>query len=462
MAFKKSGSILTETLFADLTLTSLVKGAGDPEHQQRLSAFQERKRQDSLLVHQKAFLQDKTTRHLGLVAGFGAGKSFSLTVKMLQLALDNPGFTGIAMEPTYGLIRDILVPQLSELWDDWGIDYDLFKGAAEVKLRCPGGEVSTILLRSFENYTKIRGINAAWAVVDEIDTVKPSIASTAFRLLQGRIRSGVMPQIAVCSTPEGFGWLYEFFVQKDDDSKKLIRAKTTDNPYLPPEYIQSLRDQYPPALIEAYLNGEFCNLAQSTIFSDFDRNRNASTEQVRPEDAVLVGLDFNIGLCHACVCVMRKEGIQDVLHVVDSFVTKNTYETAQHLQRFYGNQIVRRQLTCYPDASGGNQSTSSTKTDHQILKESGINVVSERRNPPVQETFAHCNVLFHRGLIRVNATKATHTTESLERWSYDEQSRPVKGGENDYSHGGDAFRYVVWGAMGGARRTMRRGMQVYG
>ena len=159
---------------------------------------------------------------------------------------------------------------------------------------------------------------------------------------------------------------------------------------------------------------------------------------------------------------LAKQGQQTVLHVVGSFVTKDTYETAQYLQRTYGNQLVQRRLTCYPDASGGNKSTSSTKTDHQILRESGINVQSERRNPPPPETFAHCNVLFHRNLLRVNTNAAPQTTESLERWSYDERGNPQKGGENDYSHGGDAFRYVVWGSMGGANRTMRRGIQVYG
>ena len=274
MAFKKrSSSILARTIHKDLTIQSLVRGADDPELDQKLEKHREQKRLDSLLTHQRAFLEEKDIRHVGLVAGFGAGKSFSLTVKMLQLAYDNPGFTGIALEPTYGLLNDILIPQLTEIWDGWGIDFTLYKAAAEVHVRCPGGETSKILLRSFENYTKIRGVNAAWACVDEIDTVKPAVATTAFRLLQGRIRTGPRPQIAVCSTPEGFGFLHDFFVEKMDDSKQLIRAKTTDNPYLPPEYIQSLRDQYPPALIESYLNGEFVNLAQSSIFMEYDRKR---------------------------------------------------------------------------------------------------------------------------------------------------------------------------------------------
>ena len=176
---------------------------------------------------------------------------------------------------------------------------------------------------------------------------------------------------------------------------------------------------------------------------------------------MVAGLDFNIGICHGCIGVIRAEGQQRVLHVVRSFVTKNTHETVQFLQRNYGNQIVRKQMVCYPDAAGAAQSTSSTKTDHQILREGGITVQAERKNPAVSESFAHANALLHRGLVKVNDLQAKHTVDSLERWSYDEQGRPLKGGTNDYSHAGDAFRYLVWGALGGSRRTMARGIQIY-
>ncbi len=462
MAYKKSGgSILATTLFADLTMESLVKGFADEDIKKRVEDQKEKDRLSSLLVHQKAFLEDKTTRHLGLVAGFGSGKSYSLTVKMLQLAYDNAGYTGIALEPTYGMLSDILIPQLQELWDGWGVNYQLYRGAAEIKVKCPGGETSTILLRSFENYTRLRGVNAAWAVVDEIDTVKPKIANVAFQLLQGRIRSGCMPQIAVCSTPEGFGWLYNFFIKADDDSKRLIKAKTTDNPWLPPEYIASLREQYPPGLIEAYLNGEFCNLAQSSIFPEFDRKRNCSDVIVEPSDTILVGIDFNINQCHFCAGVMRQELGQDVLHVVASFVERDTYAIVTRLQQVFGNQILANRVICFPDAAGQAQSTASTRTDHQILREGSLVVRPERRNPDVQESIAHVNALLHRGRLKVAVDRAPELTESLEQWSYDDNSRPCKGGENDYSHAGDSLRYLAWGAMGGAKRSMARGLRNY-
>ena len=462
MAFRKrSASILAETLFADLTVTSLVRGNEDEDIKQRLEAQRERDRASSLLVHQKAFLEDKTTRHLGLVAGFGAGKSYSLTVKILQLCFDNPGYTGIALEPTYGMLQDILIPQIQDIWDEWGISYTLFRGAAELKVQCPGGETSKVLLRSFENYARLRGINAAWAVVDEIDTVKPQIANQAFQLLQGRIRSGIKPQIAVCSTPEGFGWLYEFFVKNDDESKRLIKARTTDNPYLPDSYIESLRAQYPPALIEAYLNGEFCNLAQSSVFNEFDRARNSSTEIVGPDDDVWIGADFNIGMCHFCCAVLRQEDGKQVMHVVANYVVRDTYAMVAKIQQLFGNQILRRGCTIFPDPAGQAQSTASTKTDHQILREGSIQVKAERKAPNVQESIAHCNVLFHQERIKVVPQRCPELMQSLEQWSYDERGKPMKGGNNDYSHSGDSLRYLVWGLMNGAGRTMQRGIRTY-
>jgi hypothetical protein len=454
-------SVLSD-LYRGVTLQSLVRGYGDEAFVVARNQVRQARRLESLLPHQRAFLEDSATRHLGLVAGFGAGKSFALSAKMLQLAEDNPGYVGIAMEPTFGMLSDILVPQTIDLWDSWGVDYTYHKGASEFEVRNADGSTSRCLLRSFENVARIRGINASWALVDEIDTVKPQAAVNSFRLLQGRIRTGIKPQIAVACTPEGFGWMHGFFVESEDPSKRLIRAKTTDNPHLPETYVQSLREQYPPELIEAYLNGEFVNLAQSNIFSSYDRRIHTTTLTAAEHgEAVYVGLDFNIGNSHGCFGVFRQEGGRQVLHIFGEYKLKDTFEVARHLQQKFPAQTQRRVVTCYPDASGGAASTSSTKSDHQILREAGLTVHAERKNPPVAETISHVNSLFHRGLIRVNERACPNLAISLERWAYDQAGHPQKGGATDYSHAGDALRYLVWGSCNGNNRTHRSGYRVY-
>ena len=42
--------------------------------------------------------------------------------------------------------------------------------------------------------------------------------------------------------------------------RKLIKMRTADNPHLPPDFIERLKEEYDPNLLQAYLNGEFVNL----------------------------------------------------------------------------------------------------------------------------------------------------------------------------------------------------------
>jgi hypothetical protein len=441
----------------------LVPGYDDDSSRMARSEQASQQMLGTLLPHQEAFVTDKTTRHLGLVAGFGAGKSHSLCVKALQLCYDNPGFTGILMEPSFGMLRDIIVPLVDQLWSQWGVSYTYRRSPEpEFNVVCPNGEVSTVLLRSFENVARIRGINAAWALVDEIDTVKPDLAEQAFNLLIGRIRTGPMPQIAVASTPEGFGFCYDFFCERDDDTKRLIRAKTTDNPYLPESYIDGLRSQYPPNLLAAYLNGEFVNLARTVVFSEYDRMRH-QTQVIKPEpdEAVYIGADFNVGQCHQVHGVIRQERGHQVMHVFKQTATKTTYELADLLQRMYPTQAVQRKIYVAPDAAGGASHSSSTQTDHQILQAKGYRLINGRSNPGVFDSIAHVNSLFHQDRLKINHSSCGSLANACERWALDDKGQPLKGGSNDYSHEGDALRYLTFFGMNGAHRTLTAGPRTY-
>ena len=126
---------------------------------------------------QLAFVEDQTTEIIGLSAGYGAGKTRSLASKAVALAVANQGFIGIVMEPTGPLIRDIWQNDFDDFLEAYEIPYS-FRASplAEYVLHLPGGDTK-ILCRSFENWTRCIGINAAWCLADEIDTVPPSIAN---------------------------------------------------------------------------------------------------------------------------------------------------------------------------------------------------------------------------------------------------------------------------------------------
>ena len=386
-----------------------------------------------------------------------SGKTFSAVAKQVLLCLRSPGFAHLFLEPTIPLIDDVALPAWFPFLEKYGIPHEFRRAPRpNITLKLPGGD-TPVLLRSLENYQRLVGVNAASLTADEIDTTRADLVEKAIVKLQGRVRVGNCIQIATVSTPEGFGWMYNFFEKQKADNKVLYRGRSRDNPYLDPGFIEDLESKYHPELVKAYLDGEFVNLETATVFYEFIREKHVTGLFLpEPGERIVFGADFNVGQCHSVYAVVRPGPQGQQLHCFDDIKVSDTFALVAHLQKKYPRHLANRMITCYPDASGANTHTASTQSDHDILRSAGVQVVAERKNPSVAETLAHANVYIHRGCVLVNPTSCHDTIESLEQWAYDTKTmKPMKGGAKDLSHAGDAFRYLVWQVF--PRAGMRAG-----
>jgi len=391
---------------------------------------------------QLAFVEDQTTEIIGLSAGYGAGKTRSLASKAVALAVANQGFIGIVMEPTGPLIRDIWQNDFDDFLEAYDIPYS-FRASplAEYVLHLPGGDTK-ILCRSFENWTRCIGINAAWCLADEIDTVPPSIANKAFPKILGRLRAGNVRQFAAASTPEGFRWMWNTFgteEAKQRPDRRLIKMRTSDNPHLPQDFIERLKANYDPSLLQAYLNGEFTNLTTGQVYDRFDRAKHVITDIPNVEDEPLrIGVDFNIGNMSAVIAVR----LGNQLLLIDEVSgAHDTDALAQEIRRRFPD----RRIYAYPDASGGNRSTNASQTDIQILEGYGFTNQSPRSNPPIRDRVASVQALLENGKGEVRlqvAANCKRTIECLELQSYTEKGDPDK--DAGYDHMNDGLGYLVW------------------
>ncbi len=213
--------------------------------------------QQGMLPHQVAFCEDTEHRKLGLVCGFGAGKTYGLVCKSVHMAAMNVGHVSALFEPIAPMLRDILQRTMDELLEKWEIPFDFrVSPLPEYTLHFAEGS-HTILLRTMETANRIRGQNLCAVGFDEADTANKNVATQAMRMALARLRDGNVQQFYAATTPEGFGWAYETFEKNASDDTALIRAKTSDNPYLPEGFIDSLLENYPEQLIKAYLDGVF-------------------------------------------------------------------------------------------------------------------------------------------------------------------------------------------------------------
>ena len=397
---------------------------------------------DDLHPKQRAFVNDTETEIIGLSAGYGAGKTRSLCAKAVQLAVMNAGFTGAVMEPTGSLIRDIWQADFEQFLENYEIPYSYRASPLpEYILHLPMGDTK-ILCRSFENWSRIIGLNLAFVLADEIDTVSPTVCDREFPKILGRLRSGNVRQFGAASTPEGFRWMWNTFGSDSAQSRedrKLIRMRTRDNPYLPDDFIERMQANYDPSLLQAYLEGSFVNLNTGQVYDRFDRKKHVSTIVLDTSDEILrVGIDFNIGNMSAVLGVRigTKLVIIDEIHKCH-----DTDALAQEILRRY----PQRTICVYPDSSGGNRSTNATLTDINILTNYGFKNMSPRSNPPVRDRISSVQALLENGKGEVRLQISPHCKrliECLELQSYTEKGDPDK--DSGYDHINDALGYLVW------------------
>lgn len=420
-----------------------------------------------VLKHQLEFINDDYTRQLALVGGFGCGKTHSFCLKAIDLASKNIGYTGLLLEPTYGMIEDTLAPQMQSLLHEYNIPFTVKMSTWHFQLHFKTG-IAHIKMRSAENHMKIRGMNLAFAGIDEVDTIKPDVALAAWRSCQSRLRLGNVFQLFTTSTPEGFGFLYKHFEKEQKENRRLIRARTYDNPFLPEEFIEDLRDDYPPALLDAYLEGKFVNLTQGVVYTSFDRELNNTEldyewvldqEKRHPHNSkytLHIGQDFNVGKCYSGIHIIVDKKPYAIAELAES---KNTEHVIERIKSLYPD----RHIIVYPDSSGKNERSNASQTDITLLKNAGFKLKYPNKNPFIKNRVGSvnamlCNANKERRYF-INTTRCPIMTESLEQQVYDKTGMPDKSHDND--HPVDAIGYFIH-QLYPLRRANVKPMQIIG
>lgn len=367
-----------------------------------------------------------------------SGKTEAAVLRCIIGKMQYPTLNRGFYEPTYDLVRMIAWPRFEDILSQLEIPYRLYKSPLNyIEIEGAG----KIIFRSMDTPQRIIGYEHADADLDELDTLKAEEAAEVWRRVLSRNRQvkpdGKPNTMGVTTTPEGFRFVYRTWKQMPKPGYTIIQAPTASNPHLPAGYIDSLKDLYPDALLEAYLNGEFVNLTSGTVYRSYNRNKHRSAETYQKGEPVFIGMDFNIDNMAATIYVMRDKAF----HAVDQ-ITKgyNTPAVAEMIkQRYEGSKII-----IYPDSSGKNRTRMGgvSQSDIAILEnEYRFECRYHSTNPRVRDRINATNAAFENGHLFVNDLKCPDVAACYEQQSYDNNGEPDKSSGLD--HQNDASTYPI-------------------
>lgn len=394
---------------------------------------------DLVFTDPQADFIEATEQFPAMVAGFGAGKSHAgiwrAIIKKLQYRTCNVAY----YLPTYDLVTRMGIPRFCEALDGLQLPYKTNKVDSVIDIEGFG----LIIFRTMDNPARIVAYEVADSILDELDTLTTDKARDVWNKAIARNRQkkpdGALNTVGVATTPEGFRFVYERWKKNPAPGYRLIRASTMSNAAnLPEGYIDSLRSSYPANLLAAYLDGEFVNLTAGSVYPEFDRELNKTSEAIRASEPLHIGMDFNVGRMSAVVFVLRDGDPYAVDELTGLLDTPAMIATIK--ARYVGHAIY-----VYPDSSGGGRrSVNASESDIALLRQARFNVLGPAANPPVKDRVTAMNQMIHsegKRRLRVNIDRCPSFVEGLEKQAYDKNGEPDK--TSGFDHMNDAAGYFM-------------------
>ncbi|MBM3725491.1 MAG: hypothetical protein FJW40_08715 [Acidobacteria bacterium] len=398
----------------------------------------------------QAKFHNSTARFKGFSGPVGSGKSEALCHEALLLALANPGRVGLLGAPTYPMLRDTAQPTLMRVLTDAGIGFE-FNRSENYLLVAP--TKSKILLRSVDEFERLRGTNLAWFGLDELTYTHEE----AWTRLEGRLRDPQAQRLCGFAvwTPKGFDWVYRRFIRDRVDGYETIIAAPHENRHILekiPDYYERLKRSYTTAFYEQEVLGVYRDSQRGRVYNEFDRLKHfGPARPVDPARPLLWALDFNVNPMCSVVAQLDESGVLWVLDEVVLDRASTNQACVEFLRRYGahpGGYII------YGDASS-NQMRTSGPTDQQIMRRAFLHKGNHdvdyripKTNPLVRERVALVNsmLMSAAGDIKLYiADRCENLARDLEEVLYKDGSAEVdKDRDPRLTHLSDALGYLAW------------------
>jgi phage terminase large subunit len=185
----------------------------------------------------------------------GGGKTFALCAEGIALSIDYPGNRGYLCRHTLTSFKKTTFIVLDEMLQRSGLIVKHHQSDHIYSLR----NGSTIFYGGLGDDTnaieRLKSMELGWFGIDEASETSEKF----FLMLSSRLRlklSGIK-YFGIMATNPDPGWLKQRFIDRKDPNHIFIPALPKDNPYLPKDYVDRLREVFPDDWQARFIEGDW-------------------------------------------------------------------------------------------------------------------------------------------------------------------------------------------------------------
>ena len=307
-------------------------------------------------------LKDKS-RFKVLVCGRRWGKTVLSLMYLLKDAF-HQGERRWFITPTYRQGKMIVFPILRQM----------FSGFVGAKLNESDMSVvfdngAELAVKGADNEHNLRGVELTKCVMDEMAYIKPHVWEEIIYPMLATTQGSVL----FIGTPNGYDTMYDLYSKgQSEPDWKSWQFKTIDGGFVPAEEIARAKRTMDPVRFRQEFEASFETTGNRAAWN-FDRQTHIKQHNDL-STYLWWGCDFNVDYMTAVLACQFTDG---TVHFFNEIRLKNsnTDELSIAMKKIAPN------IECYPDPAGKARSTTSRRSDHQILRDHGFLIRTKKSHP---------------------------------------------------------------------------------
>jgi hypothetical protein len=385
------------------------------------------------------------------------GKTYWLLLTLTSLCLEYPRSRWVIIRKSLPDLKRTTFPSFASILSDGISDYVLSWNRDTQVVQFINGSELMFMAESFDedkDLNRFKGLEVNGAGLDEVNELQEQ----TFYKVQERIGSwnkaeGRPPIVCMATCNPANNWvktiIYERYKDGTLPSKwTFIPSKITDNPHIPAEYLESLKE-LPPVQYARFVEGDWDvmdDVANPFLYEWADEKHIDDSVQLNSNMPVYVSVDFNIN--PLCALVIQHLGRGAV--VVDEIkIEKGSIEAFCDAVLALGIPMGLIRITGDAMGKGGTVQQRDNSSAYTMIKRR-LSLSDSQflipANPTHYNSRIDCNAALRRLDIKVNSKRCKGFVFDAKQVQCDANGSIIKSNRKNLTERADfldCFRYFV-------------------